>query len=457
MNQSIVKSTPLSSEKSIRIAKNAGNLFIIRARKNRMNLLQTSSPKGSSARNRRPGLPGVRLLLTFGAVLLVAAGCNLPSANIAAPTAVIGTEALAETDLMSTAQAQVLSELPTQEPPTPTPGPTETAAPPTADPNQKPPELPEIFVSELLNPLDVPHTYEKDVCTFLKNRWDAGKAAPGTAVMVVMYHSIVKGDDSSVSFDNQVTAEKHNQFMEDLKAQGFETIDMTQFVNFMYNNDYIPERSALIISDDRHREGYWRDHFKPYYEKYGWRVVNGWISAPDTGADLWAENQKVEQEGYVDHQAHGVIHNITMSDASTDEFLYGELQGSVDKIQEYFGKKPIGIIWPGGNFGFRPIEIAKEAGYKVGFTVNPRGPVMYNWVPLVDESDPTRPSFLPDGKQDPLFVIPRYWNTDGSYHIDTVRQLSKAAQDYIYANRETEIAYYNIVCAPSSGPLKETP
>ena len=195
-----------------------------------MNLLQTSSPKGSSARNRRPGLPGVRLLLTFGAVLLVAAGCNLPSANIAAPTAASGTEALAETDLMSTAQAQVLSELPTQEPPTPTPGPTETAAPPTADPNQKLPELPEIFVSELLNPLDVPHTYEKDVCTFLKNRWDAGKAAPGTAVMVVMYHSIVKGDDSSVSFDNQVTAEKHNQFMEDLKAQGFETIDMTQFV-----------------------------------------------------------------------------------------------------------------------------------------------------------------------------------------------------------------------------------
>ena len=130
---------------------------------------------------------------------------------------------------------------------------TETAAPPTADPNQKPPELPEIFVSELLNPLDVPHTYEKDICTFLKNRWDAGKAAPGTAVMVVMYHSIVKGDDSSVSFDNQVTAEKHNQFMEDLKAQGFETIDMTQFVNFMYNNDYIPERSALIRARVRKR------------------------------------------------------------------------------------------------------------------------------------------------------------------------------------------------------------
>ena len=78
-----------------------------------MNLLQTSSPKGSSSRNRGPGFPGARLLLTFGAALLVAAGCNLPPANVTPPTTASGTEALAEADLMSTAQAQVLSELPT--------------------------------------------------------------------------------------------------------------------------------------------------------------------------------------------------------------------------------------------------------------------------------------------------------------------------------------------------------
>lgn len=382
---------------------------------------------------------------------LLLSGCHIPNNDAAA---IVAEPTVSTDDLMATAQFEVAASIPTPIPPTPTAAPEEVPPEPTIDPNLPIPTLPEVFVSELLNPRDVPHTYEADVCKFLKNRWDSGKAIPGTVVMVIMYHSIVSGDETAVRYDNQVSSEKHNQMMENLKAQGFEAIDMSQFVNFMLNNDYIPERSALIISDDRHHEGYWRDHFKPYFEKYGWRVVNAWISAPDTTAELWAGNQKVDQEGYVDHQAHGVVHNINMTDSSTDEFIYGELQGSVDKITEYFGKRPIGIIWPGGNFGFRPIEIAKETGYQVGFTVNPRGPVMYNWIPLLDEDDPTRPSFLKDGNQDPLFVIPRYWNTDASQHIDTVRQIGKAAQDYIYANRETEITYYNRVCEPNLGPLR---
>ncbi len=398
-------------------------------------------------------LPFIKSAVFIAMTVLLLTACNTPqpAASLPNPTA---EPTVSSQSLMETAEAEVAAARPTEVPATATPAATETPSAPTIDPNATPPTLPEPFVAELLNPRDKPHTYVEDTCEFLKNRWSAGKAAPGTVVMVVMYHSIIKGEQSSVAYDNQVTAETHNQMMENFKAQGFEAIDMEQFVSFMYNNDYIPERSALIISDDRHHEGYWYDHFYPYFEKYGWKVVNGWISAPDTTQALWAENVKVEKEGYVDHQAHGVVHNINMSDASTDDFIYGELQGSVDKILEYYGKKPVGIIWPGGSFGFRPIEIAKETGYKVGFTVNPRGPVMYNWVPLLDGEDPTRPSFLRDGNQDPLFVIPRYWNTDASQHIDTVRQISKSARDYIYANRETEVAYYNLVCAPTHGPLE---
>lgn len=425
------------------------------------NLYEIHSVRFTST-SRKTQIARVWTLMMLVALLFVTTGCNTPTLQVESTPEIAVVEPTH--DLMATAQANVFIT----NTPQPTPQPTKEVEPviavvaeptnepmPTFDPNRKPPELPKIFVSDLLNPRDKPHTYEEDTCQFLKNRWGAGKSQPGTIVMVIMYHSIVTGDETSVSYDNQVSSEKHNQMMENLKAQGFEAIDMHQFVSFMLYNDYIPERSALIISDDRHFEGYFRDHFKPYYDKYGWKVVNGWISAPDTSPELWAENQKVSKEGYVDHQAHGVIHNINMTDQSTDEFLYGELQGSIDKIQEYYGHTPEGIIWPGGNFGFRPIEIAKEVGYKVGFTVNPRGPVMYNWIPLLEGEDPTRPAFLQDGNQDPLFVIPRYWNTDASQHIDTVRQIGKSAKEYILANRETEIEYYNIVCAPKLGPLGE--
>ena len=323
----------------------------------------------------------------------------------------------------------------------------------TLDPNRTPPALPAIFQTDLLNPRDYPHTYIKDTCELLKNRWTPGKAEPGTVVMTIMYHSIIEGEDSDVVLDNQISSERQKQISLDLYNQGFTAIDMTQFINFMKYNDYIPDRSVLLIADDRHHEEYFADHFLPQYQEYGWKVVNAWISADGTTQDLWDENARVEAAGYVDHQAHGVVHNENMSDSSTDEYITSELQGSIDKIQEHFGKVPKAIIWPGGTFGYRPIEIAKELGYEVGFTVSPRGPVMYNWIPLDDETDAGRPSYLADGTYDPLFVLPRFWDTDVSQHIDTVRQIGKAAKEEINSNREAELEYYDIVCRPVTGEI----
>ncbi len=322
---------------------------------------------------------------------------------------------------------------------------------PTADPNRTPPELPAVFQTDLLNKLDTPHTYVEDTCLEIKNRWGEGKAAPGTVVMAIMYHSIVKGE--TVEQDNAVTVEQHQQLIRDLHDQGFTAITTEQFIAFMENNDYIPERSVLLIVDDRHSEENYAEHFKPYYEQWGWPVINAWISAEGTTQELWDGNAHAEAEGYVDHQAHGVVHNQPMSDGSTDEYLIGELKGSKDAIEEHFGKTPRAIIWPGGGFGYRPIEIAKEYGYKVGFTTHPRGPVMYNWVPLCDEDDATRPAYAKDGGMDPLFVIPRYWDTDAAEHVDTVRQIGKAAKAYYEANKETELEYYDIVCKPVLGDL----
>lgn len=323
---------------------------------------------------------------------------------------------------------------------------------PTADPNRVPPELPAVFQSDVLNKLDTPHTYVEDACTLIKNRWGAGKAEPGTVVMAIMYHSIVRGD--TVNQDNAITVEQHKHLMQDLHDQGFTAINMDDFIGFITENDYIPSRSVLLIVDDRHSEENYSEHFLPYYEQWGWPVINAWISAEGTSQDLWNGNAHAEAMGYVDHQAHGVVHNENMLDSSTDEFLIGELKGSRDAIEAHFNKTPHAVIWPGGGFGYRPIEIAKEYGYKVAFTVNPRGPIMYNWVPLCDEKlDPTRPSFMMDGSYDPLFVLPRYWDTDAAQHIDDVRQMSKAAKEYLNANKATELEYYDIVCKPVMGDL----
>src|SRR5262245_66690822 len=69
-----------------------------------------------------------------------------------------------------------------------------------------------------------------------------------------------------------------------------------------------------------------------------------------------------------------------MSDSSTDEFIKTEFEKSIADLQTNFNKTPVAIIWPGGSFGAKPVQIAREYGYRLGFTVNPRGPVLYNGV-----------------------------------------------------------------------------
>jgi hypothetical protein len=334
--------------------------------------------------------------------------------------------------------------------PTATPVPSETPIPsPTAV--RTPPALPATFEASQLNPLDTPHTYIQDTCQYLHDKWNTNNAAPGTVVMVVMFHGIIKGQAET---DNQISVSDFKKIMDDLHDMGFQAINTQQLADFLYSNAKIPERSVLLVVDDRHTAQNFNEHFRPYWEQWGWPVVNGWINAFGGNDQFLQENVALSNEGWVDYQSHGFIHNINMNDNSTDEFLIGELQGSLENMQKYFNKTPIAIIWPGGGFSLRPVQFARKFGYKLGFTINPRGPVMYNWVPQADSSDPGRPSYLPEGPAgDPLMTLPRYWDTDVRSHLDIVRNIGKDAAAYAEQNKATELEYYDIMCAPTLGKI----
>jgi peptidoglycan/xylan/chitin deacetylase (PgdA/CDA1 family) len=211
---------------------------------------------------------------------------------------------------------------------------------------------------------------------------------------------------------------------------------------------------VILIVDDRHYSAYFEDHFLPYLRENHWTVTNAWISTPNSTKDLIDSMASIIKEGWVDVQAHGVIHNIPIDNTSSEDFIHSELYGSIEWIQQHFGKTPIAYIWPTGSFSKRGVEVAREAGYRLGFTVNPRGPIMYNWVPISDAPDPGRPSYFAEGPMnDPLMVLPRYWDTDAVYHIDTVRQIGKAAADDAQQHKQTELDYYDIICESVTGPI----
>ncbi len=382
-----------------------------------------------------------RLFFTLLLLTLLLGACSAPADP---PPTFDGnaamTQAFATVNAANTATAQ--ASLPTE---TPIPSPTATRSGP-------PPALPPVFQVSGLDPGATPHTYLTDACQYLKAKWDPNNAAPGTIVMVVMFHTIEKATQTA-SNPMHVGSGDFKRLMKNLHDMGFQAINSAQLADFLDYNAKIPQRSVVLIQDDRHAAENFNDWFRPSWQEWGWPVVNAWISWEDSIRNqILQDNIALENEGLVDHQSHGYVHNTPMTDSSPEEYIQTEFENSIADLQQNFNKTPIAIIWPGGGFGVRPVQIAREYGYRLGFTVNPRGPIMFNWVPQADQ--PTSPTDIAEGPVgDPRMTLPRYWPNQVIPNLDVVRVIGEQAAAYAQQNKAVELEYYDIVCAPTLGPI----
>jgi len=374
----------------------------------------------------------MRLSADFLFLLVFLAGC---AGATAAPVLPTGTATLLPSETFTPA-------------PTDTPSATETPSP-TATALRTPPVLPGTFQTELLNPLDPPHTYIQDTCQYLHDKWSSANSAPGTVLMPIMFHSV--GGETG---GDRISEPEFHALMQALHDEGFQAVTTAQAASFLESNAKIPPLSVMLIVDDRRTLYYYDTLFRPYWDEYGWPLVNAWISLDDSiSAENLPDHIILEAEGWVDHQAHGFQH-FAIDPDSPDDFIYQELQKPIDVFQENFSKRPIAIIWPGGGFTPKAAALARQLGYQLGFTINPRGPLMFNWVSLSDAKDPSRPSWIPEGPvNDPLMVLPRYWDTDAINHLAEVIQISQVAAAYAGQNKATELEYYDIICTATLGPI----
>lgn len=313
------------------------------------------------------------------------------------------------------------------------------------------PPLPGMFTTGLLNPLDTPHTYVEETCRYLRNKWNPLNAAPGTVVMIILVKNINPGTGD---LPDSVSVVEFFELMDQLRAQGFEAVNTDQLQAFIERNVEIPPRSFLLIQDGNQGVEYYDKYFREYFFMYGWTVTNGWVSEREVDASLLAENFTLEYEGFIDHQARGITPNARLTDDSAKVIIARELQGSLTGFADQFGKTPTAILWPNGGFGMRPIEAARQLRFKLGFTNNLRGPIMYNWVPLGDAVDPERPGLIPEGLiNDPPMTLPVFSPTEALAAIDAARAIGKAAGEYASSNKEAEYKYYEVVCEEEYGPM----
>jgi hypothetical protein len=412
-------------------------------------------------------------LLLAIVIMLLFSGCQM--ADGLRPTPDV-TKFFAEALLTATYAVPSHTPSPTPVPATATPLPSHT---PTPGPT---PQLPLPFTYEQLEIGSIPQTYIANTCEMLTAKLNPENALPGTVVMPIMFHSVTQDGVALEADGTQINDSMLRDLMTKAKSLGFETITMQQMVDFMESNARIPQRSILFIIDDR-RPGVFRSNFFPYLEAYNWTVSLAWPIGDtdskaasniydhpeDTFSTLWEQMEAYYRSGYLDVQSHGYIHNIPISVDSTDDFIRHEMADSRKVLQEHFYCKdaqgqpvadcqtnqPLAYIWPGGGFTPRGAEIARESGYHLGFTTHPRGPVMFNWVPLAAEKDPNRQYWMPEiPVGDPLMTLPRYWSLDAIKHLEKVAAISEAAAAYEAQNLPAQRAYYQYFCEMDFGPLE---
>lgn len=330
-----------------------------------------------------------------------------------------------------------------------TPSPAATNA--TAISTDPAPPLPETFQTDLLNPVDTPHTYVEETCRYLRNKWNPLNAAPGTVVMVILFKNINRG---TAELPDSISVVEFFGLMNQLEAQGFEAISPDQLQAFLERNVMIPSRSVLLIQDGNQTADYYDRNFREFFETWGWGITNGWVSERDIDETLLTDNIALENEGFVNHQARGISPNAVLTDDVAKTIIARELQGSLTGFANQFAKTPTIIIWPNGGFGIRPVEAARQLRFKLGFTSNSRGPLMYNWVPQADSFDPQRPNLLPEGTvADPLMTLPVYSPNEAVAAIDSVRAIGKTAGEYAELQKNAEFIYYENVCEEEYGPM----
>ncbi len=279
-------------------------------------------------------------------------------------------------------------------------------------------------------------TYISNSCQVIEERWNSKNSAPGTIVVPVMIHSIAKAG-RPITDDTTIAEEYFQRFIEQAHQMGFQTITSEQLAGFLQNNEKIPPLSLMLIVDDRKRAEFFDTYFVPYFKKYNYTVTNAWIAHPDTPAYLWKENEPFAPAGIVDFQAHGVIHNIPMDSSVTKDYIMGEINGPIQPMQEHFGKRPIAFIWPRGLFTPLAVQIAGEANYQIGFTAYPRGPLLFNWIPLGQDEQKAG---------NPLMVLPRYWSTTAIAALNEASQISQSATAFYQDHKTADLAYYAQYC-----------
>ncbi len=186
-------------------------------------------------------------------------------------------------------------------------------------------------------------------------------------IPVLCYHKITpKRSSGKLS----VSEDAFDRQMAYLKSEGYNTLTMKQFLDFIEFRCKPPRKSVLITIDDGWKTT--RTIAYPILKKYGFNAVlfvyTDLIKSKQNSLTLsWEDIRFLKKTGLFEIESHTATHSDL--NKIPDDQLRMELQESQRLIKENTGDIPNVLAYPDGIFNKKSIAEMGKYGYKAGFTV----------------------------------------------------------------------------------------
>lgn len=200
-------------------------------------------------------------------------------------------------------------------------------------------------------------------------------------VVVLMYHRIGAASNESES-KYCVAPERFSEHMHALRDMGMHACEISDFVAWMQGNQSLPSGCFLLTFDDGFLGVY--EHAAPVLADLGWPAAVFLVTALLGKRDVWgqrenpsantypllgrAEIEAMRVQGFSFHS-----HSQTHADLSKlpEHLLRAELGNSRAELEEFLDCAVRYVAYPYGRINDRVLQIAQEAGYEAGFSVQP--------------------------------------------------------------------------------------
>lgn len=185
---------------------------------------------------------------------------------------------------------------------------------------------------------------------------------PLASIPVLMYHSIAdeKGNDAVIS------AALFAKHMEYLYQQGYYTASLDELYDHLTGKKALPEKSVVLTFDDGYLDTY--ATVMPILKSYGFRSTV-FVPAADIGKNLTvAQLKEMKQAGMV--IASHSNHHRDLSPLTKNEQLEEVLE-SKTKLDKLLNQDTKYFCYPNGSYNDVTLQIVRENGFKMAFTINP--------------------------------------------------------------------------------------